>query len=145
MTIELIANVVVAVLLVVMIGYSFVLNKRLGGLREGREELARLIGALNQASERAQDSIHHLKSLGQETEHALKMEVARARSLADELALITEAGSDLADRIERRFDERKTSAVDNEADQRSDWLFSEEEAAPEPAGSGLLNKLRSAR
>lgn len=142
-TVELISNAVVAVLLIVMIGYSFVLNKRLNGLRKNHEEMSRLIASLNQASERAQASILHLKSIGQEAEHALKMEVAKARSLADELALITEAGSDLADRIEQRFDDRKKQVAEPEGD--SDWLFQEEDEAPQPSGGDLLNKLRSAR
>lgn len=145
MAIELIANIVVAVLLVVMIGYSFVLNRRLDGLRQSHDQMTGLIAALNQASERAQTSIHQLKGMGQEAEHALKMEVAKARSLADELALITEAGSDLADRIDKRFDERRMPAHDAAPDEGSDWLFQEEDAAPDQPASDLLNKLRSAR
>ena len=146
MTIELIANAVVALLLAVMIGYSFVLNRRLKALRDSGEEINRLISALNQASERAQASIHQLKSMGQETEHALKMEVAKARSLADELALITEAGSDLADRIERRFDERRQPVAEDAPEAAgSDWLFKDDDEEPAPTGNDLLNKLRSAR
>lgn len=145
MGIELIANAVVAVLLIVMIGFSFVLNRRLDGLRRSNDEMAGLIAALNQAAERAQMSVHQLKTIGQETEHTLKMEVAKARSLADELALITEAGSDLADRIEKRFEANKKPVEDPGPDPESDWLLEEETAAPEPQGSDLLSKLRRAR
>jgi hypothetical protein len=164
-TIELIANFIVAVLLAVMIAYCFVLNRRLGDLRNHHEEMNRMIGLLNNASERAQMSIHQLNAMGQEVEHKLKMEVAKARSLADELSLITEAGGDLADRIELGFDQQKEQAapereaaratVEAVEGEESDWLFRDEEGAsvqsqPEPgkrspAGDDMLSRLRSAR
>jgi hypothetical protein len=168
-TIELIANFVVAVLLAVMIAYCFVLNRRLGDLRNHHQEMLKMIDLLNQASERAQMSIHQLNAMGQEVEHKLKMEVARARSLADELSLITEAGGDLADRIELGFDQQKEQAVPERSTARavvdavegegegeeSDWLFRDEDSAPSqnepesgkkaPAGDDMLSRLRSAR
>lgn len=86
--IDLIANGVVAVLLAVTIGFAFVLNRRLQLLRQNQGELLRLATALNQAT-------------------------ARARALADELALITEAGNNLADKLEAGLTRRAREAADD--------------------------------
>lgn len=152
MPVELIANAIVAVLLVVMIGYSFLLNKRLDGLRRDHQEMSRLIAALNSASERAQQSVQQLRAMGQEAEHALKMEVAKARALADELSLITEAGNNLADRIDEGLTHKKEVSAQNRAGasvaeepEEDDWLLQDEQASPPKSGNDLLSKLRSAR
>jgi len=100
MSIDLIAEGVVAVLLAVTIAYCFQLNRRLAALRAEQEAMADLVVGLNQATERAQDGIFQLHAVSQESEETLKLEVSRARALADELSLITEAGSNLAERIE---------------------------------------------
>jgi len=100
MSIDLIAEGVVAVLLAVTIAYCFQLNRRLTALRAEQEAMADLVVGLNQATERAQDGIFQLRAASQESEETLKLEVSRARALADELSLITEAGSNLAERIE---------------------------------------------
>ncbi len=161
MTFELISNGVVAVLLIVMIGYCIMLNKRLDGLRKSHLELSKLVATLNQASERAQSSVQQLKTMGQEAEHALKMEVAKARSLADELSLITEAGNNLADRIERGVDRNKSasdkivgSAATDESEDEDDWLLADDKRMSSSSGStekkhvsdiDILNKLRGTR
>lgn len=100
MSIDLIAEGVVAVLLAVTIAYCFQLNRRLTALRAEQEAMADLVVGLNQATERAQDGIFQLRAASQESEETLKLEVSRARALADELSLITEAGGNLAERIE---------------------------------------------
>lgn len=152
MPVELIANAIVAVLLVVMIGYSFMLNKRLDGMRKDHQEMSRLIASLNSASEKAQQSVQQLRAMGQEAEHALKMEVAKARALADELSLITEAGSNLADRIDEGLTQKKegvpqskAGGVVAEAPEEDDWLLQDDQAAAPKSGNDLLSKLRSAR
>ena len=61
MTFELALDLVVAALLAAMIGYSIVLNRRLGALRTGREDLARMIQDFGAATERAEASIARLK------------------------------------------------------------------------------------
>ena len=109
--IDLIANGVVAVLLAVTIGFAFVLNRRLQLLRQNQGELLRLATALNQATARAQEGIYELKAVGQTTEETLKREVGRARALADELALITEAGNNLADKLEAGLTRRAREAA----------------------------------
>lgn len=100
MSIDMIAEVIVAVLLAVTIAFCFQLNRRLGALRAEQEAMSDLVTGLNQATERAQDGIFQLRAASQGAEETLKKEVSRARALADELSLITEAGGNLAERIE---------------------------------------------
>lgn len=109
MTVDLAAEAVVAVLLAVTIGYCFVLNRRLGRLRADKAALAELIKGLNQATTRAEEGVFQLRSISQSAEEALKAEISRARAMSDELALITEAGGNLADRIENGLASARTA------------------------------------
>lgn len=97
---DIIADGVVAALLAATIWFAFSLNRRLGAMRAQQEELARLVLSLNQATARAQEGIYELKTVSQTSAETLKGEIIKARALADELAIITEAGNNLADRIE---------------------------------------------
>lgn len=117
MSLELAADAIVAILLVVTVAYCFQLNRRLTALRADQESLSGLVNDLNQATARAQEGVFQLRSVSQEAEDTLKKEVSRARALSDELSLITEAGGNLADRIEsglteaRRGQAQKTGKV----------------------------------
>lgn len=111
MTWTLLVEGVVAILLVVTIGYAFVLNRRLAALRAEQDNLGRMIAGLNQATARAQDGIYELRTASQSAEENLKREIARAREIADELAIITEAGNNLAQKIERGLSARREAAL----------------------------------
>ncbi|MEX1147280.1 MAG: DUF6468 domain-containing protein [Sphingomonadales bacterium] len=100
MIMQLTIEAVMATLLVVTIAYCYRLHRHLSVLREEQEALSDLITGLNQATTRAQDGVFQLRSFAQEAEENLKRECTRARALADELSVITEAGSNLADRID---------------------------------------------
>jgi len=90
----------VAGLLVAMIGYAVVLNRRLAALRDNQAEISRLAEVLAKATGRAQDSIATLRQAGEEAGGALKKQIAEGRALSDELALIIGAGNNLAERLE---------------------------------------------
>ncbi|HEY8352153.1 MAG TPA: DUF6468 domain-containing protein [Sphingomonadales bacterium] len=110
MTWTLVVEGVVAVLLAVTIGYAFVLNRRLSALRAEQDNLGRMIAGLNQATARAQEGIYELRAASQAAEESLKKEIARAREMSDELAIITEAGNNLAQKIERGLSARLAEA-----------------------------------
>ncbi|WCL53032.1 DUF6468 domain-containing protein [Gimibacter soli] len=97
----LIVDGVLALLLVLAIVSCWVVYARLGTIREGQAELKALTDRLNNAVVDAQRGIANLKHSAQEMEGKLGGEVRKARALSDELKLITEAGNNLADRIER--------------------------------------------
>ena len=103
MTVGLILESLVAILLVVTVYYCVILNRRLTGLRSGQDEFMSLVVELNEATRRAQNSVEDLKSSTLETGKELAESVSSARVLVDELAMITEAGNNLANRIERQL------------------------------------------
>jgi hypothetical protein len=105
MTIDLnlIVSAVLGVLLVAMIVSAWRLNRKIEILRDGQGELRGLVDALNSATERAQGGIVQLRTAAKECEQELSKETSKARALADELALITAAGDDLADRLEKKL------------------------------------------
>lgn len=100
MTVGLILESLVAILLGVTVYYCVILNRRLTKLRSGQEEFMSMVVELNEATRQAQNSIEDLKSSTLETGKELGEKVDSARVLVDELAMITEAGNNLANRIE---------------------------------------------
>ncbi len=98
---SLVVDGVLALLLVAAIVVCFFVYRRLGTIKEGQAELRLLVDQLNHAVVEAQRSVANLKQSAAEVEGRLQVETKRASSLADELGLITEAGNNLADRIER--------------------------------------------
>lgn len=98
---ELVLDIAIIVLIAIMIGYSVVLNIKLKVFRNAQNEMAALIVQLNEAVSRAQTSVEMLKKAALSEESRLKGLVTKSRHLADELEIITQSGSNLADRIER--------------------------------------------
>lgn len=92
---------VLAFLLLAVIGACFIVYRRLGTIKGGQAELRVLVNQLNTAVVDAQRGVANLKQSAAEVEDRLRVETRKASSLADELGLITEAGNNLADRIER--------------------------------------------
>lgn len=90
-----------AVLLVAVIVVCFFVYRRLGTIKEGQAELRLLVDQLNNAVVEAQRSVANLKQSAAEVEGRLQIQTTKASALADELGLITEAGNNLADRIEQ--------------------------------------------
>ena len=101
--VELIFDIVLAGLLLAVLVGGFLVNRRLAALRAGQAELAALIDRLNGATDHAHEAIADLKIQASEREDDLRKQMAKARALADELTLITEAGDNLANRLEQRL------------------------------------------
>jgi hypothetical protein len=98
---EMIVDAVLAVLLIAAIIASTIVYRRLGTIREGQSELRALVDSLNTAVVDAQRSVGNLRQAALEAEERLEARVKKATVIADELGMITEAGNNLADRIER--------------------------------------------
>lgn len=96
---ELILEGLVAVLLLVTIGYCFVLNRRLAALRNGQSELHDVVRVLNEASEKARASVEQLRRSSVSIAEDLSAKAKAGRALADELGVIVESGNGLADRL----------------------------------------------
>ncbi|MCK0070465.1 DUF6468 domain-containing protein [Kordiimonas laminariae] len=97
----LIVDGILAVLLVSVIVVCTIVYRRLGTIKSGQAELRALVDQLNTAVVDAQRSVANLKTSATEIEGRLQIEGKKASAIADELGLITEAGNNLADRIER--------------------------------------------
>ena len=96
MTISLFIDIVVALLLVVTIGYAVVLNKRLGNLRRDRGQLEKLAVNFHTSTVRADESIMRLRS----SVEGLQEQIEKAESMRDDLIFLTERGGSAADRLE---------------------------------------------
>jgi len=98
---ELMIDGALALLLIAAIVVCVMVYKRLGTIRAGQAELKTLVDQLNTAAVEAQRSVAGLKVAAEEIEGRLKLEEQKAAAIADELSLMTEAGNNLADRIEK--------------------------------------------
>lgn len=96
MPLSLILDIVLAVLLIVTIGYAVALNKRLGALRQNKDELERLARGFVETTSRAEDGIGELKAMT----GILQERIERAESLRDDLVFLTDRGNATADRLE---------------------------------------------
>jgi len=97
---ELILDSVIILLIVVMISYAIMLNIKLKNFRSAQNEMARLVNNLNEAISRTQVGVETLKETALTEEARLESLITKSRFLADELEIIIQSGSGLADRIE---------------------------------------------
>ncbi|GAB4138200.1 MAG: hypothetical protein Tsb0016_03950 [Sphingomonadales bacterium] len=147
MDLELIVSLTLGVLLVAMIVSAVRLSRRLDALRDGNGEMRALIESLNAATERAHAGISQLRTASQETHEKLQGETKKARALADELALMTSAGDDLANRLEARL----TAAPAAKAEQAAPVSLASRMPRPGQSGGdsgrreGVLQALRGVR
>ncbi|WP_022727324.1 DUF6468 domain-containing protein [Fodinicurvata sediminis] len=107
MAMELMIDGLLAILLLVTIGYAVVLNRKLNQFRNLREEMQGMVGEFAQATQDAEKGIASLQSrsqtLGSDLEKqvsAVEGRVSEARSLADDLVFLVEKGTSVADRLE---------------------------------------------
>ncbi len=111
-----IINLAVLLLLAVMIGYCIVLNKRLKAFGNIKQELADIINQLNASTSHAQKSIVEFKNIVFEEEKKLAVKLKEAAEMADELDMINQTGSNLADRIERGLTGNKSTDTEERLD-----------------------------
>ena len=97
---ELIVNLIIIVLLVPTIVYTYNLNKSLKELRQNQKSLAELVSALNEATFKAENSIPKLKTATEHSSEGLKEVVDNAKELKNDLLFINERADSLADRLE---------------------------------------------
>ena len=93
---SLVLDILVAVLLVITIGYAMALNRRLGSLRRGKEEMENLAASFGEATARAEGSIGKLKN----TADRLHESIEKAQALRDDLAFLIDRGNIAADHLE---------------------------------------------
>jgi Domain of unknown function (DUF6468) len=93
-------DLIIAVLLVVTIGYCMTLNNRLTALRRNRDQMSKIIASFNEATLRAESSIPKLRRAADEAGNGLQERVEKAQSLRDDLAFMIERADTMANRLE---------------------------------------------
>lgn len=135
-------DVVLIVLLLGAIIQAFRVHHAMNVIRSGQSELSGIVGSLNASISEAQRSVSAMKSAATDAGDTLGRATAEALKLADELTLITEAGNNLADRIEsgltrQRGDSKAAAAPDARSLPKDEKAHAEQKA--------LLDALKTAR
>jgi hypothetical protein len=97
--ISLLVEIGLSVLLLATIVYCAVLERKLSALRKGQDGLKDTIAKLNEAIVAAGSSMRMLKSTAAGAAEALDERIARGRSIADELSILTASGDRIAERM----------------------------------------------
>jgi hypothetical protein len=133
MTLNIILDVVVAGLLVATIAYAALLSRRLGALRNDKQQLEALVSSLDTSSQRAEGSIAALRETAERIGQQLQQRIDQGKALQGDLSYIIDLGGGLADRMEATIRTRRDEAR------------AEPEAAPRRrvAGERPLDALRA--
>jgi ABC-type transporter Mla subunit MlaD len=113
-TLGLIVELALTGLLSVTLIYCIVLERRLAAVRKGQEGLKSTIGALNGAIANAGASMRALKASASGAAEALDERLSRARTIIDELSLLTASGDRIAERFDRAVASKPQAAAVSE-------------------------------
>lgn len=144
-------DVLLVVLLTATVIYCFVLNRRLGQLRNAQGDMALMVRSFDESTERARSSIDDLKHTAGAVGLELEGRIGKARDMLDELNLVTTSGERVADRIEKSIDNRKADAAASNGARPAPEPKGAEPSARTPregrgdAESKLLKALRQVR
>ena len=100
---NLIINILIAALLVVTIGYCWLLNRRIKILQDSRSELASLLKHFDESTQRASESIIALQTASKKIGENIQFRIDKANYLMDDLSFMIEKGNKLANQIEAGF------------------------------------------
>ncbi len=144
--VSLLLDALVAVLLVATIAYAALLNRRLGTLRKGKEELREIVNGFDAAMTRIEIGLGKVKQVGKPAGGELKELVAEARALRDELSFLLDRGGALSSRLEKSAKGRSRNA-NGRPGPASEGRYQPRQGAGEAseAAEELLEALRSAR
>ncbi|MBM86338.1 MAG: hypothetical protein CMM47_09990 [Rhodospirillaceae bacterium] len=99
MTWALILDSFLAVLLLLMIAYAFLLNRRLATLRRDKGELEAFIKRFNDATDKANSSLKGLRDSAERNARIIGQAADKAQALRDELLFLIERADASADRL----------------------------------------------
>jgi len=100
---HIILDVILAFLLVLTIGYSWRLSKKINVLHAGRRDLEEFLQDFDTAINKAQKHIESLKDLGDDTNKHLKHHIEKARFLTNDLSFLMSKGANVADTLEKQI------------------------------------------
>ncbi|MEQ8747616.1 DUF6468 domain-containing protein [Pyruvatibacter sp.] len=144
-SIGLLIEVIVAGLLVATIAYCFLLDRRLRALRDGESDLKQIVVSLDRATSRAQSAITDLRVHADGMTRDLERDLKKARALADELALMVEAGDSIADRLGTFAGAGGPSKTRKDTSADAAGIFQDDPQDDPLAETGLAAALRQVR
>jgi len=106
---------VLAVLLIVTIGYCSRLSRRIRTMQDTRGELASTIMQFDQATGRAMATLGDLQATAKRITEALQLKIEKANFLADDLAFLIEKSTKLAAQLEQQAKFLKTDTKTEKA------------------------------
>ena len=103
---DLVTDVLLAVLLVAVIVYAVILNRKLAVLRDAKEEFEALLASFGDTTQQAQTNLDSLREEAQTVKRdfdqeleQMKTSLAEVHSLADDLEYLVKRGEKVADRL----------------------------------------------
>lgn len=139
MTTGLVLDILIICLLAASTGYCFVLNRRLGVLRQGQEEFLTLIERFDDAIRRAELNIERLRGVSGEIDENLGERISTARALRDELRFLLEHAEPAAKATMAK------AAARGEAPPTPFTMAPRDEVSASVVEADLLDALREAR
>jgi len=100
------------VLLVMAIGYGFVLNKKITALRRDQKDLEKLAMSFSKATQRAEQGVAQLRAATQGSVTELQGIMTKAESVRRDLEFLIDRGTGTADRLERSVRTAERGGVD---------------------------------
>ena len=99
-------DVLLVVLLVAVIVYAVILNRKLAALRDAKEEFEALLASFGDTTQQAQTNLESLREEAQTVKRdfdqeleQMKTSLAEVHSLADDLEYLVKRGEKVADRL----------------------------------------------
>lgn len=97
---NLLVNVVIVVLLVVTIGYCWILNRRIRVLQDSKGELAALLKHFDESTQRASESIVALQTASKKIGETIQKRAEKANFLLDDLSYMIEKAEYVTKQVE---------------------------------------------
>src|SRR5258708_12245446 len=101
MTLSILLDFVVAGLLVATIAYAALLSRRLGALRNDKQQLEMLVRSLDESSRQAQSGIAALKEAAEQIGQQLQRKIEHGTTLRTDLTYIVALDAGPAHRLHR--------------------------------------------
>jgi Tfp pilus assembly protein PilX len=115
--VDVILNLVIALLLVITIVFCLVLSRRISAFNSNKNDLKKFLVDFNSSIQKAEKNINQLKELGSNVDENLKAQIKRARFLANDLSFLSEKGENVAQNLEGKInisrDVHRRASTDN--------------------------------
>lgn len=113
MNVQLLIDMLIVLLLIPTIIYAFLLNKKITFLQKNKDDMMKLIVALNDATSKAEMGMPKLKSIADKAITSLQEGINKTDNIKDDLSFLIEKADTMADKLEGRIKANRNSNVSN--------------------------------